>query len=64
MFLYFLSNLYNHLNLSIWGILLILLNISDQIILFNIVDTIWRGFNTFLQSILEPTLKNLKKDIL
>ena len=61
MFLYFFSNLYNHLNLSIWGILLIFLNISDQIILFNIVDTIWRGFNAFLQSILEPTLKNLKK---
>ena len=61
MFLYFLSNLYNHLNLTIWGSLLIFLNANDQIILFNIVDTIWRSFNTFLQSILEPTLKSLKK---
>lgn len=64
MFSFFLSNLYNHINISFWGIGLIILNIGSEIVLFNIVDVIWRTLNVFLQSTLEPIFRNFNKTFL
>ena len=63
MFLYFLSNLYNHLNLTLWGIALIYFNLNSQLIIFNLIESIHRGVNYFLQAITEPIFKfiNIKK---
>ena len=62
-FPYFLSNLYNNINLTIWGFAIILLNISNEIVLFNIIETLWRSVNTVLQSIIEPSFKNFQFSI-
>ena len=62
-FSYFLSNLYNNINLTIWGFAIILLNISNEIVLFNIIETLWRSVNTVLQSIIEPSFKNFQFSI-
>jgi hypothetical protein len=56
---HFLSNLHNHLNLTLWGIILIVISSPIQIITFNLVDTIYRGMNAIFQSIIEPIFKNI-----
>ena len=55
---HFLSNLHNHLNLTLWGIILIVISSPIQIITFNLVDTIYRGMNAIFQSIIEPIFKH------
>jgi hypothetical protein len=62
-FSYFLSNLYNNINLTIWGFAVILLNITNEIVLFNIIETLWRSVNTVLQSIIEPSFRNFQFSI-
>ena len=56
---HFLSNLHNHLNLTLWGIVLIVISSPIQIIIFNLVDTIYRGMNAIFQSIIEPIFRNI-----
>ena len=56
---HFLSNLHNHLNLTLWGIILIVISSPIQIIIFNLVDTIYRGMNAIFQSIIEPIFKDI-----
>ncbi len=54
---YFLSNLHNHINLTIWGVILVILGSPLQIIIFNLVDTIYRGMNAIFQALIEPIFR-------
>jgi hypothetical protein len=56
---HFFSNLHNHLNLTLWGIVLIVISSPIQIIIFNLVDTIYRGMNAIFQSIIEPIFRDI-----
>lgn len=64
LFFYFASNFYNNINLSIWGFGLMFINHGMELILFNIVDLIWRTINVILQSILEPLFKGFRNSII
>tara|TARA_B100000767_G_scaffold229403_1_gene220106 strand:+ start:144 stop:1346 length:1203 start_codon:yes stop_codon:yes gene_type:complete len=57
---YFLSNLHNHINLTMWGVILIILGSPLQIIIFNIIDTIYRGMNAIFQALIEPIFRVIK----
>jgi len=57
---YFLSNVHNHLNLTLWGIVLLVTSSPIQIIIFNLVDTIYRGINAIYQSIIEPIFREFE----
>ena len=46
---HFLSNIHNHINLTLWGVVIILFGSPIQIIIFNLVDTIYRGINAIFQ---------------
>jgi len=59
-FNYFLSNLYNHINLSFWGIGLLYLGAGSEIILFNLVEMFWRFINVLTQSLFEPIFRKVK----
>lgn len=54
---YFLSNLHNHINLTIWGVILVIVGLPLQIIIFNLVDTIYRGMNAIFQALVEPIFR-------
>ena len=56
---HFLSNLHNHLNLTLWGVFLIVISSPFQIIVFNLVDTIYRGMNSIFQAIIEPIFRSI-----
>ena len=56
---HFLSNLHNHLNLTLWGVVLIIISSPMQIIIFNLIDTIYRGMNAIFQSMIEPIFRNI-----
>ena len=54
---YFLSNLHNHTNLTFWGVILVITGLPLQIIIFNLVDTIYRGMNSVFQALVEPIFR-------
>ena len=47
------------MNLTLWGIFLIVIGSPIQIIIFNLVDTIYRGMNAIFQAIIEPIFRNV-----
>ena len=57
---YFLSNLHNHINLTMWGVILVIVGSPLQIIIFNLVDTIYRGMNAIFQALIEPIFRVIK----
>ena len=57
---YFLSNLHNHINLTMWGVILVIIGSPLQIIIFNLVDTIYRGLNAIFQALIEPIFRVIK----
>ena len=57
---YFLSNLHNHINLTMWGVILVIIGSPLQIIIFNLVDTIYRGMNAIFQALIEPIFRVIK----
>ena len=57
---YFLSNLHNHVNLTMWGVILVIIGSPLQIIIFNLVDTIYRGMNAIFQALIEPIFRVIK----
>ena len=60
---YFLSNVHNHLNLTLWGLVLLVSSSPIQIIIFNLIDTIYRAVNAIYQSIIEPIFREFKVSI-
>ena len=52
--------MHNHLNLTLWGIVLLVTSSPIQIIIFNLVDTIYRGINAIYQSIIEPIFREFE----
>ena len=57
---YFLSNLHNHVNLTMWGVILVIVGSPLQIIIFNLVDSIYRGMNAIFQALIEPIFRVTK----